>query len=115
MVGRGAVPDAVRDRGDAQVRRSLAGGGKIAFDHADPPHLLPPERRTAAEATAERVAAAGEPFLIYLTAEDASDLLRLHGFAHVKDHGPRDMAWVWQAAPKWMPDRGGHVAIARTA
>lgn len=93
----------------------LPGGGEVAFDYADPPAALSDEARAAHQARAERVAALGEPWLSYFEPPALHALLTELGFADIEDLGPPALATrYWPAAQRAMPERGGHVVLART-
>jgi methyltransferase (TIGR00027 family) len=64
-------------------------GSGMAFDHADPPGLLPPEERAAYDARAAWAAANGEPFLFFSTPQDLAAQIRDLGLGVVEylDHG----------------------------
>jgi methyltransferase (TIGR00027 family) len=93
----------------------LPGGGEVAFDYADPPAALSDEARAAHQARAERVAALGEPWLSYFEPPALHALLTELGFAQIEDQGPPALAArYWPGAQRAMPERGGHVVLART-
>ncbi len=55
----------------------LPSGSAVSFDYALPPETLSPAGRTAFDALANRVAAAGEPFQLFFTPDElASELER---------------------------------------
>ena len=55
-------------------------GSAVSFDYALSPETLSPTGRTAFNALAQRVAAAGEPFQLFFTPEELASELRLAGF-----------------------------------
>jgi methyltransferase (TIGR00027 family) len=59
-------------------------GSGVSFDYALPPETLSPQGRIAFERLAGRVAAAGEPFQLFLTAEALEAELRQAGFGRVE-------------------------------
>ncbi len=69
------------------VAQFPAGSG-ITLDYAFPPASLSPKRRAIFDRLAERVAAAGEPFQLFLTPEQAETELRNAGFNRIEqvDH-----------------------------
>jgi methyltransferase (TIGR00027 family) len=94
----------------------LPGGGEVAFDYADPPAALSDEARAAHRARAERVAAIGEPWLSYFEPPALHALLTELGFAQIEDLGPPALAArYWPNTGRPIPERGGHVVLARTA
>jgi methyltransferase (TIGR00027 family) len=99
------------------VIAGLPGGAEVVFDYADPPTSLTPEQQVAHRQRAERVAALGEPWLSYFEPASLHPRLRELGFASVEDFGPRDLAqrYFGAASAQQIPERGGHVLIARTA
>ena len=99
------------------VIAGLPGGAEVVFDYADPPESLSPEQQAAHRLRAERVAALGEPWLSYFEPASLHPRLRELGFASVEDFGPRDLAqrYFGAASAQQIPERGGHVLIARTA
>jgi len=67
----------------ATIGQSAAGSG-VSFDYALPPETLSPEGRIAFERLADRVAAAGEPFQLFLTQEALEAELEQAGFGRVE-------------------------------
>lgn len=63
-------------------------GSAVTFDYAFPPESLSPKRRAIFERLAGRVAAAGEPFRLFFTPEQADGELRRAGFHRIEqaDH-----------------------------
>lgn len=103
-------------RATLQTIGGLPGGGEVAFDYADPPAALSDEARAAHRARAERVAAIGEPWLSYFEPPDLHALLTELGFAQIEDLGPPALAArYWPNTGRPIPERGGHVVLARTA
>ena len=93
----------------------LPGGAEVAFDYADPPAVLSDEARAAHQVRAERVAAIGEPWLSYFEPPALHALLTASGFAEVEDLGPPALAArYWPGVARAIPERGGHVVLART-
>lgn len=62
----------------------LPAGSGVGFDYALAPETLSPEGRVAFDALAARVAAAGEPFQLFVTPEDMDTELRRAGFHRVE-------------------------------
>jgi methyltransferase (TIGR00027 family) len=92
------------------------GGAEVVFDYADPPETLTPEMRALHEARAARVAALGEPFLSYFEAADLHAQLGALGFDHIEDLNlPKLAARFGFGGDRPLPERGGHVLVARTA
>jgi methyltransferase (TIGR00027 family) len=58
----------------------LPAGSAVSFDYAVAPETLSPVGRTAFDALAGRVAAAGEPFQLFFTPEELAAELRQAGF-----------------------------------
>jgi methyltransferase (TIGR00027 family) len=96
---------------------ALPGGAEVVFDYADPPESLSPEQQAAHRRRAERVAALGEPFLSYFEPPGLHLRLRGLGFAAIEDLGPRELAlrYFGVRSTAQVPERGGHVLVARTA
>ena len=67
----------------ATIARMPAGSG-VSFDYALPPETLNAAGRTAFDALAGRVAAAGEPFQLFFTPEEMTAELRQAGFTRVE-------------------------------
>jgi methyltransferase (TIGR00027 family) len=99
----------------------LDGGAELVFDYAEP--AGPGAESEAHRALAERVAAAGEPFLSWFEPAILHAGLRAAGFAGIEDFTFRDLlvrhfgaeevtALAGAGAP--VPDRGGHVLFAAT-
>jgi methyltransferase (TIGR00027 family) len=67
----------------------LPAGSGVGFDYALPPETLSEAGRTAFNALAERVAAAGEPFQLFFTPDELEQELRRAGFDRVEqmDYG----------------------------
>ena len=67
----------------------LPAGSGVGFDYALPPETLSAAGRTAFEALAGRVAAAGEPFRLFFTPEELESELRRAGFNYIEqlDYG----------------------------
>lgn len=103
-------------RATLQTIGGLPGGGEVAFDYADPPAALSDEARAAHRARAERVAAIGEPWLSYFEPPALHALLTELGFIEIEDLGPPALAArYWPNTGRPIPERGGHVVLARTA
>lgn len=64
----------------------------IVFDYSEPIENYPPERRQAITAMAERVAAAGEPWVTLLDPSEVHSRLAAMGYAFIEDLGPGDVA-----------------------
>jgi methyltransferase (TIGR00027 family) len=62
----------------------LPKGTAVGFDYALSPQTLSPVGRTAFEALAARVAAAGEPFKLFFTPEEMEAELRTAGFHQIE-------------------------------
>jgi methyltransferase (TIGR00027 family) len=98
--------------------RFVAGSAEagIVFDYSEPLENYSPERRTAAEAMAARVAASGEPWITHLDPAELAGELTTMGFRHVEDLGPTEMAKRYFGMPADAPDRGAgpHIVFAST-
>ncbi len=75
---------AVRTTLTSIAELTRAGGG-VVFDYAVPPDALTPLQRTAFEAMAARVAAAGEPWRSFFVPADLEREVRAMGFGQVDD------------------------------
>ncbi|MGD0736780.1 MAG: class I SAM-dependent methyltransferase [Terracidiphilus sp.] len=76
-------------RASLEAIGQLPEGSGVGFDYALPPETLSAAGRTAFDALAGRVAAAGEPFRLFFTAEELEAELRRAGFHRVEqlDYG----------------------------
>jgi len=93
----------------------LPGGAEVVFDYADPPAALSDEARAAHQTRAARVAAIGEPWLTYFEPPVLHALLTELGFTEIEDLGPPGLAArYWPGAERSIPERGGHVVLARS-
>jgi methyltransferase (TIGR00027 family) len=99
----------------------LAGGAELVFDYAEPAGARRSAGAKAHRALAERVAAAGEPFLSWFEPASLHSALRALGFSAVADFTVRDLfarhfgaEAVAARAGTPLPDRGGHVLFAAT-
>lgn len=93
----------------------LPGGAEVAFDYADPPAALSDEARTAHQTRAARVAAIGEPWLSYFEPPVLHSLLTDLGLPDIEDLGPPGLAArYWPGVGRAIPERGGHVVLARS-
>ncbi|MEU4693139.1 SAM-dependent methyltransferase [Actinoplanes sp. NPDC023714] len=91
-----------------------AEGNEVAFDYAQSPERMAPDRRAALEARAERVARIGEPWLTYFEPDEIAAELRSRGFAAIEDLGPSELAARYFGRPDVPPETaGGHVLHAR--
>lgn len=70
---------------------SLPPGTTVVFDYGEPPESLGWIGRKIFDRMAERVAAAGEPFVSFFKPSDLMQLLRDLGFHHVEDVGPGEL------------------------
>ena len=91
----------------------LPGGAEVTFDYSDPPASLPPDQRAAQADRAEAVAAAGEPWLTYFSAEELAGELRGLGFSEIEDLGPAEIAARYLGVPGSDRTKGGHLLRAR--
>ncbi|MGA2251938.1 class I SAM-dependent methyltransferase [Terracidiphilus sp.] len=66
-------------------------GSAVSFDYAFPPETLNAERRLIYDRLAARVAAAGEPFQLFFTAEQMETEFREAGFHRVEQVGTDEM------------------------
>ncbi|MGA3373151.1 MAG: class I SAM-dependent methyltransferase [Terracidiphilus sp.] len=71
-------------RATLETIASLPTGSAVSFDYAISPETLSPVGRTAFDALAGRVAAAGEPFQLFFTPEGLADELRQVGFRRME-------------------------------
>ncbi|MDO1580878.1 class I SAM-dependent methyltransferase [Rhizobium oryzicola] len=88
----------------------------IVFDYSEPIENYPPERRPAIAAMAERVAAAGEPWLTLLDPIDLRLTLEGMGYTSIEDLGPGDVAARYFGGDH-AQSRGGagpHLVLAST-
>lgn len=93
----------------------LPGGADVVFDYVNPAASIPAAGRTAHQALAARVAAAGERFQSYLDTSTLCARMSAAGFRHVEDIGPVEIAArFFPEAEQTAPTRGGHVMHAST-
>lgn len=78
----GVAPYLTREafRATLEVIAQLPAGSAVGFDYAVAPETLSPVGRTAFDRLSDRVAAAGEPFQLFFTAEEMEAELRRAGF-----------------------------------
>jgi methyltransferase (TIGR00027 family) len=67
----------------ADIAQLPAGTG-VCFDYAISPETLSPPRRVVFNALAARIAAAGEPFRLFFTTDEAEKELRRAGFQRIE-------------------------------
>lgn len=93
----------------------LPGGAEVVFDYVNPAASIPAAGRTAHQALAARVAAAGERFQSYLDTTSLCEKMRAAGFRHVDDIGPAELAArFFPETERSAPARGGHIMHAST-
>jgi methyltransferase (TIGR00027 family) len=82
----GVVPYLTLDAFQATIATigKLPAGTGVSFDYVFPPHTLSLKRRLVFETLASRVAAAGEPFKLFFTAEELERELRAAGFTRME-------------------------------
>jgi methyltransferase (TIGR00027 family) len=82
----GVVPYLTIDAFRATLKdvAGLPRGTGISFDFAFPPQTLSPPRRKVFDTLAQRVAAAGEPFQLFFTAEELESELHAIGFSRIE-------------------------------
>jgi methyltransferase (TIGR00027 family) len=93
----------------------LPNGAHVVFDYGDPPESLTPQMRAMHTRRAERVAALGEAWLTYFTADELRAKLTALGFSGIEDLGPQQIAaryFPHRAAH--LPNKGGHIVHATT-
>ncbi|BBH65943.1 S-adenosyl-L-methionine-dependent methyltransferase [Actinoplanes sp. OR16] len=91
-----------------------AEGNEVAFDYAQSPERMAPDRRDALLRRAERVAKIGEPWLTYFEPGEIDAELRSRGFTAIEDLGPAQLAARYFGRPDVPPETpGGHVLHAR--
>jgi methyltransferase (TIGR00027 family) len=91
------------------VRRLAA---HVVFDYSDPPETFSPEMRAAHDRRAARVAEIGEPWINYFDPPALHSRLKLMGFRHIEDLGPREIAARYLPEANVIRERGGHVLHA---
>jgi len=93
----------------------LPGKADVVFDYVNPAASIPAAGRTAHQALAARVAAAGERFQSYFDTPALCAKMNAAGFRHVDDIGPAEVATrFFPEAEQMAPTRGGHVMHAST-
>jgi len=94
---------------------ALSGGAQVVFDYGNPPESMPPGRRAAHDALAERVAAAGEHFRSYFETGRLHATLRALGFMEIEDLDPAQIAARYlDERVSETGSRGGHLVRAAT-
>jgi methyltransferase (TIGR00027 family) len=114
----GVVPDLSREAVTATLDfiGSIAGSA-VVFDYAEPLENHGVERRADLKATAERAAAAGEPWLSFFEPAELSRIVREKGFASFEDLGVAEIAARFYGALKegLTLGSGGHFVRAECA
>ncbi len=87
-------------------RLAKSSRASIVFDYSEPIENTPAERRPAIAAMAERVAAAGEPWITLLDPAELRGALNSMGYAFIEDLGPGDVAARYFGAA-YAQGRGG--------
>jgi methyltransferase (TIGR00027 family) len=107
--------DAAFERTLAFVAACPAGSG-VVFDYALPPGTLDEHARRAFDAMAERVAAAGEPWLGFHAPDALARRLAALGFRETEDLGPDAIhaRWFADRADGLRTGGAAHLAVART-
>src|SRR5580704_18524727 len=78
-------------RATLSVVAQMPVGSAVSFDYAVDPETLSPIGRVAFDRLAERVAAAGEPFRLFFTAETLEAELRREGFQRIEQVGSAEL------------------------
>ncbi len=76
---------------------ALPTGSAISFDYALSPETLSPARRPGFQALSERVAAAGEPFQLFLAPEELDAELRRAGFQRIEQLSSAELNRIYLA------------------
>jgi methyltransferase (TIGR00027 family) len=93
---------------------TLPQGTEIVFDYGIPPSELNLVARMIYKQFADRVAAAGEPWITYFKPDELHTLLRRCGFTHINDFdGETLMARYLTSHPDLRLGPTGHIAQAR--
>jgi methyltransferase (TIGR00027 family) len=89
----GVTPYLSRSAFDATIQfiAGMPPGSGVAFDYALERSLLNPEQQRALDALAERVARAGEPFLLFFDPAALAIDLALAGFGDIEDLGAEEI------------------------
>jgi hypothetical protein len=66
------------------VIAQLPAGSAVCLDYVSPPKTLSPQRRRVFDGLSNRVAAAGEPFRLFLSPEDVERELHGAGFRRIE-------------------------------
>ena len=74
-------------RATLETIAQLTCGSGVSFDYALAPETLSPVGRTAFDILSSRVAAAGEPFQLFFTADELESELRRAGFHRTEQLG----------------------------
>ncbi|MET8649088.1 class I SAM-dependent methyltransferase [Nocardia aurea] len=91
------------------------GAAEVVFDYLYPAATATPEYGTAQRERADRVAAVGEPWLSYFTADRIRADLVDSGFARVEDRSAAQLLAVYGIGTTASPaDSGPHLVRART-
>lgn len=78
-------------RATLSVVAQMPAGSALSFDYAVDPETLSPIGRVAFDRLAERVAAAGEPFRLFFTADTLESELRGAGFHRIEQVGSAEL------------------------
>jgi len=114
----GVVPYLTIDafRATLEVVARMPAGSGVSFDYVFAPETLSPARRQVFDALAERVAAAGEPFRLFFTAEELESELHRAGFKRMEQVTPERLNELYFAGRadglKLSPVRLGNLASA---
>ncbi|WP_280310081.1 class I SAM-dependent methyltransferase [Nocardia abscessus] len=99
--------------------RYIASHGKseLVFDYFYPVTSTPNDpTATQLQARANRVAAAGEPWISFFTADEIRDSLLSHSYAHVEDRSATELLMLYGVQTgNRARDSGPHLVYARTA
>jgi methyltransferase (TIGR00027 family) len=71
-------------RATLNVIVQLPAGSAVSFDYVSSPKTLTPQRKKVFDGLSKRVAAAGEPFHLFLTPEEMKPELRRSGFQRIE-------------------------------
>lgn len=112
----GVVPYLTIDafRATLNAVAAFPSGSGVSFDYCFPPETLSPQRRAVFDGLAARVAAAGEPFQLFFTAEELESELSHAGFHRLEQMGTEELneAYFKSRADglKLSPSRLGNLA-----
>jgi len=114
----GVVPYLTREAFESTLRliASMPKGSGVVFDYGATRDSLGPREQEARDALSARVAAAGEPFRLFLDPKELDEYLKVIGFARVEDLTSQELNARYfrdRADGLRLMGTGGHLLSAR--